>query len=101
VGDYTIRKLVLYEKNFGWMNVWELNPEVLGSLWLMASQTWRGESLWLKASMIGKAGCAPFELSTNTIQCCTKRSFFKGVNNRIYDKNCGNTRTFIYLFIYF
>jgi hypothetical protein len=26
--------------NFSWMDVWELNPEVLGLLWLMASATW-------------------------------------------------------------
>jgi hypothetical protein len=24
------------EKDFGWMAVWEMNPEVLGSLWLIA-----------------------------------------------------------------
>jgi hypothetical protein len=35
VGDYLIRQLVLYEKDFGWMAVWELNLEVLESLWLM------------------------------------------------------------------
>jgi hypothetical protein len=37
-----IRQLVLHERNFGWMDVWELNPERLGSLWLMASATWGG-----------------------------------------------------------
>jgi hypothetical protein len=42
VGDYPIRQLVLYEKDFVWMVFWELNPEVLGSLWLMASATWGG-----------------------------------------------------------
>jgi hypothetical protein len=42
VGDYSIRQLVLHEKDFGWMAFWELNPEVLGSLWLMAFVTWRG-----------------------------------------------------------
>jgi hypothetical protein len=42
VGDYPIRQLVLYEKDFGWMVFRELNPEVLGSLWLMASATWGG-----------------------------------------------------------
>jgi hypothetical protein len=40
VGDYPIRQLDLYEKDFGWMPFWELNPEVLASLWLMASATW-------------------------------------------------------------
>jgi hypothetical protein len=38
--DYPFRQLVLYEKDFGWMALWELNPEVLGSLWPMASATW-------------------------------------------------------------
>jgi hypothetical protein len=42
VGDYPIRQLVLYEKDFGWMAFWELNPEMLGSLWLMASVTLGG-----------------------------------------------------------
>jgi hypothetical protein len=40
VGYYSIRQLVLCEKDFGWVALWELNPEVLGSLWLMASATW-------------------------------------------------------------
>jgi hypothetical protein len=35
VGDHPIKRRVLYEKDFGWMAFWELNPEVLGSLWLM------------------------------------------------------------------
>jgi hypothetical protein len=41
LGDYSIRQFVLREKDFGWMALWELNPEVLGSVWLMASATWR------------------------------------------------------------
>jgi hypothetical protein len=45
VGDYSIRQLVLYENNFLWMAFWELDPEVLGSLWLMAPATWRGEGI--------------------------------------------------------
>jgi hypothetical protein len=28
------------KRNFGWMALWGLNSEVLGSLWLMASATW-------------------------------------------------------------
>jgi hypothetical protein len=60
VGDYPIRKLVLYEKDFDWTAFWELNPEVLVSLWLMASATWGVKSLWLKASMIGEGGPCPF-----------------------------------------
>jgi hypothetical protein len=42
------------------MVFWEFFPEVLGSLWLMASATWGGKSLWLKASMIGEGGPCPF-----------------------------------------
>jgi hypothetical protein len=34
--DDTIGQCVLWEKNFGWMDVWELNPEGLESLWLKA-----------------------------------------------------------------
>jgi hypothetical protein len=40
VGGDPIRQLVLFERNFGWMDEWELNPDGLGSLWLMASETW-------------------------------------------------------------
>jgi hypothetical protein len=40
VEDYPIRQIVFCEKDFGWMALWELNPKVLGSLWLMASATW-------------------------------------------------------------
>jgi hypothetical protein len=25
--DEPVRQFVLYEKNFGWMDIWELNPE--------------------------------------------------------------------------
>jgi hypothetical protein len=28
------------KKDFGWMALWALNLEILGSLWLMASTTW-------------------------------------------------------------
>jgi hypothetical protein len=37
--DEIIRKFVLYRKDCGWMDVWELNPEEFGSLWLMAFAT--------------------------------------------------------------
>jgi hypothetical protein len=37
--DYPIRQRVLRENNFDWMALWELNPEVLGPLWLMAIAT--------------------------------------------------------------
>jgi hypothetical protein len=39
VGGCPIRKRVLCEKDFGWIAFWGLNPEVLWSLWLMASAT--------------------------------------------------------------
>jgi hypothetical protein len=55
LGDYPIRQLVLWEKDFGWMIVWELKSEVLGSLRLMASAIWG-----LKASMIGESVPCPF-----------------------------------------
>jgi hypothetical protein len=41
---YPIRQLVLCEKDFSCMAVWELHPEVLGSLWQMASATWGVEA---------------------------------------------------------
>jgi hypothetical protein len=59
MGGCPIRKFVLYESNFGWMDFWELNPEGLGLLWLMASAT-SGGSFWLNASMIGAGGLCPF-----------------------------------------
>jgi hypothetical protein len=40
VGDYPIRQLGLYQKDFGWVAFWELDPEVLGSISLMSSATW-------------------------------------------------------------
>jgi hypothetical protein len=40
VGDCPIRQRVLCKNNFCWMALWGLNPEFLGSLWLMASATW-------------------------------------------------------------
>jgi hypothetical protein len=39
VGDYPSRKLVLCEKDFGFMALWEFKPELLGSLLLMAFAT--------------------------------------------------------------
>jgi hypothetical protein len=45
VGDNPLKQLVLYEKDFGWMAFWKLAPEVLGSLWLMASATLEGITL--------------------------------------------------------
>jgi hypothetical protein len=35
LGEYSIRQLVLYEEDFDSMSVWELKPEVLGSLLMM------------------------------------------------------------------
>lgn len=40
-------------ENFGSMDVWELNPKWLGSLWLKASATGGCKSLWLKTTMTG------------------------------------------------
>jgi hypothetical protein len=34
-------QFVLFKKNSGWMDVWELKPERLQLLWLKASATWR------------------------------------------------------------
>jgi hypothetical protein len=42
VGDCPIKQLVLCEKDFGWMALSELNPEMLGSIWLTAFVTWAG-----------------------------------------------------------
>jgi hypothetical protein len=62
VGEYPARQLVLYEKNVGWITFWELNPEVLGSLWLMACAIWGGGvHFGLRPPWSGKAGRAPFE----------------------------------------
>jgi hypothetical protein len=64
VGDYPIKQLVLSEKEFGWMALWKLNPEVLGLLSLMATATWGGggKSLRLNTSMIGEGGPCPFRI---------------------------------------
>jgi hypothetical protein len=59
VGDCHIRQRVLCGKEFGWMALWVKNPEILGSLWLMASAI-SGKSLQLKASMIGEGAPCPF-----------------------------------------
>jgi hypothetical protein len=42
VVDCLIRQLVLYEKDFVRMASWEIDPEVSGKLWLMATATWGG-----------------------------------------------------------
>jgi hypothetical protein len=39
VEDYLIIQLVLCEKYFGWPALCELKTEMLGLLWLMASET--------------------------------------------------------------
>jgi hypothetical protein len=65
VGDCPIRQLVLCEKDFGLMALWELNTELLGSLWLMASATSTlggGDHIGWRSSWLGKEGRAPFEL---------------------------------------
>jgi hypothetical protein len=45
VGDYPTRQLVLREKDFGCVALWELNPGVMRSLWLKASAIWGGGTL--------------------------------------------------------
>jgi hypothetical protein len=46
-------EFVLCEENFGWIDVWKLNPEGLGSLGLKAFATWGGgrRQFGLKVSM--------------------------------------------------
>jgi hypothetical protein len=43
MGGYRIGQFVLYEKDFGWMALWDLDPEMLGSLWLKTSVRREGE----------------------------------------------------------
>jgi hypothetical protein len=49
-------------KGFWLMAVWGLNPEVLWSLWLMASATWGGNHFSWRPPWLGKPGRAPSEL---------------------------------------
>jgi hypothetical protein len=49
-----VRKFVIYEKRFCGMDVWELNPEGMRSLWLNASVTSR-----MRAFMIGGGRSCP------------------------------------------
>jgi hypothetical protein len=54
---------MLYENKFGWMDVWELNPEWMELLWLKACATCVCVCVcvfWLKASMIREGGPFPF-----------------------------------------
>jgi hypothetical protein len=60
VGDCPIRQLVLCEKDFGWVALWGLDPEVVGSLWLMASTTWRKITSAEGLHDLGRRAC-PFE----------------------------------------
>jgi hypothetical protein len=58
-------QFVLCEKNFGWMDVWELNPEGLESLRLKAFGTFWGGGGGILAEGLpdcGLVGHAPFEL---------------------------------------
>jgi hypothetical protein len=61
--DDTIRQIVIYENDFGWIDFWELNPEVLGSLWLIAFATWGGDHFGFGPSRLEKADLAPLELN--------------------------------------
>jgi hypothetical protein len=62
VGDHYIGQLVLYEKEFCLIDFWELDPEVLGSLWLMAFAILGGGggTLWRKDTIIRKVYAAAF-----------------------------------------
>jgi hypothetical protein len=61
VGDYPIRQLVLHPRILvGWF-FWELNSEMLVSLWLKASATWGGGSLRPKASVMGRRAMTLFD----------------------------------------
>jgi hypothetical protein len=57
-----MRQLILYEIDFGWIALWELNSEVLGSLWLMASATSEGNHIGWRLQWLEKASRAPFKL---------------------------------------
>jgi hypothetical protein len=58
LGGWSHQAICLCERKFGWMDIWELTPEGLGSLWLITSATWRGGggAFWLKATIIRVAG---------------------------------------------
>jgi hypothetical protein len=56
-----IRQFVLYEKKFGWMDVWDLNPvgwDHFGQRLLRCG----GKSFWLRAFMIGEQALPLFQL---------------------------------------
>jgi hypothetical protein len=62
-GVYPIRQLLLYQKDFGWMAFLGVEPRsVEVALAEGLCDLGKGESLFLKASVIGEAGRAPFEL---------------------------------------
>jgi hypothetical protein len=60
VGDYPVRQLVLYKKDFGWTAFSELNTEVLGSIWLMASAALKWGITLAESLMIREDGRCPF-----------------------------------------
>jgi hypothetical protein len=61
VEDEPVREFVLYEDNFGWMDVWELNPEGVGSIRMTPFAIGGGgESLWVTASFGGNGPCPIF-----------------------------------------
>jgi hypothetical protein len=62
VEDYPIRKRVFCKKDFGWIGLWKLNPEVLGSLWLTASSTWGKITSAEGLHDCGRRAVPPFEL---------------------------------------
>lgn len=56
-----ISKLVLYKKSFGWVDIWELNPEGLYLLWLIAAAPSKLIIL-LSVSRIWVGGPCPFRI---------------------------------------
>jgi hypothetical protein len=57
-----IRQLVLCENSFGLRDVWELNPEELGSVLLMASAIWWGNHFRWRPPWLEKAVRAAFQI---------------------------------------
>jgi hypothetical protein len=62
VGDCPNRQLVLYQKDFGRTAFLGVEPRSVGVDLAEGLCDWGRESLRLKASVIGEAGRAPFEL---------------------------------------
>jgi hypothetical protein len=46
--DESIKQFVLFENNFGLMDVWELNPQRIWPLWFRLLRFWKGGLFWLR-----------------------------------------------------